>query len=182
MLKSVVMHDIPIDAIAPMERWYYRDHAPEINRRFGPWLVRHDSYLPVDAPSDARAYGWFNWRVTEGYWREMPHPGPQGNLAFTEPPIHPRVAAGFFPAQPTEDFKGGHFRPGERQVLRWFTLLRYPGGVSAEAGERWYLGATCARAHRVPERRLSDFQTRRHRGRCDCPGSGLRGKAHRQRT
>jgi hypothetical protein len=175
LLKSVVMHDIPIDYVAAMERWYYRDHAPEINRRFGPWLVRHDSYLPVDAPADARAYGWFNWRVTEGYWREMPSPGPQGNLAFTEPPIHPRVAAGFFPAQPTEDFKGGQITPAERQVLRWFTMLRYPAGVSAEAGESWFLEqharelCACAGAFRI-------FSTRRHAGPVPLPGEWAPGK------
>ena len=40
MIKSVVVHDIPMSQIAAMERWYYKDHAPEINRRYGPWLTR----------------------------------------------------------------------------------------------------------------------------------------------
>jgi hypothetical protein len=141
MLKSVVMHDVPINHIAAMERWYYRDHAPEINRRFGPWLARHDSYLPVDAPADARVAGYYNWRVTEGYWREMPETGPRGNLAFTVPPAHPRVAAAFVPAQPTEDFMGGHLQPHERAVLRWYVLSRYPEGVSEREGESWFLDA-----------------------------------------
>jgi hypothetical protein len=66
MLQSVVMHDIPMNRVAAMERWYWREHAPEINRRFGPWLARHESYLPVDAPADARVYGYHHWRVTEG--------------------------------------------------------------------------------------------------------------------
>lgn len=139
MVKSVVMHDIPMAHIAAMERWYYRDHAPEINRRFGPWLVRHDSYLPVDAPAEARAYGFFNWRVTEGCWRELPAPGPQGNLAFTVPPQVPRVATGFFPVQPSEDFLGGSLQPHEKNVLRWYILLRYPHGVAKDEGERWFL-------------------------------------------
>ena len=150
MLKSVVMHDIPMAHVAAMERWYYRDHAPEINRRFGPWLVRHDSYLPVDAPPEARAYGFFNWRVTEGYWRELPAPGPGGNLAFTLPPRVPRVAAGFFPAQPTEDFMGGRIQPHERNVLRWYVLLRYPEGVAKEEGERWFLDVHAKEAMRQP--------------------------------
>jgi len=139
MLKSVVMHDIPINHIASMERWYYRDHAPEINRRFGPWLARHDSYLPVDAPVDARAAGFYNWRVTEGYWREMPATGPRGNLAFTVPPAEPRVAVAFVPAQPTEDFMGGALQPHERAVLRWYVLTRYPEGVSERDGENWFI-------------------------------------------
>lgn len=40
-----------------MERWYHRDHSAEIARRYGPWLARHESYLPVDAPVDARECG-----------------------------------------------------------------------------------------------------------------------------
>jgi len=150
VLKSVVIHDIPINHIAAMERWYYRDHAPEINRRFGPWLTRHDSYLPVDAPPDARAAGFYNWRVTEGYWRELPEPGARGNLAFTVPPTEPRVAAGFFPAQPTEDFFGGQLQPHERAVLRWFQLIRYPEGVGASEGEAWYLDVHARELGRLP--------------------------------
>ena len=32
MLKSIVMMDLPIDDIAPMERWYYEAHSSEISR------------------------------------------------------------------------------------------------------------------------------------------------------
>jgi hypothetical protein len=151
MLKSVVVHDIPINHIAAMERWYYRDHAPEINRRFGPWLARHDSYLPVDAPADARTHGYFNWRVTEGYWRELPASGPRGNLAFTLPPVWPRVATAFFPAQPTEDFLGGQLQPHERQVLRWYQLLRFPQGVDTSEAERWYLEQHAPQLSQLPK-------------------------------
>lgn len=139
MIKSIVVHDIPMNHIAAMERWYWGTHAPEINRRFGPWLTRHESYLPVDAPLEARAYGFFNWRVTEGWWREIPETGPQGNLAFTVPPVWPKVATCFVPAQPTEDFMGGDVQPREKQVLRWYILFKYPRGVSREQGEEWFL-------------------------------------------
>jgi hypothetical protein len=135
MIKSIVVHDIPISHVAGMERWYYKDHAPEINRRFGPWLTRHESYLPVDAPVDARAFGFYNWRVTEGWWREIPETGPKGNLSFTAPPVWPKVATCFVPAQPTEDFTGGEFQPREKNVLRWYILFRYPDGVSTREGE-----------------------------------------------
>lgn len=139
MIKSIVVHDIPINHVAAMERWYYKDHAPEINRRFGPWLTRHESYLPVDAPADARAFGFYNWRVTEGWWREIPEAGPKGNLSFTAPPVWPRVATCFVPAQPTEDFMGGEIQPREKNVLRWVVLFKYPTGISGEEGERWFL-------------------------------------------
>ena len=150
MLKSIVMHDIPIDAIAAMERWYYRDHSPEIVRRFGPWEARHDSYLPVDAPADARAYGFYNWRVTEGWWRELPETGPQGNLCFTLPPVWPKVATCFIPWQPTEDFLGHDIAPGEKPVLRWFVLMKYPKGVRFDEGEDWFLNTHVPEAMRQP--------------------------------
>jgi len=139
MIKSIVVHDILINHIAAMERWYYRDHAPEINRRFGPWLTRHESFLPVDAPAEARSYGFFNWRVTEGWWREIPEIGPRGNLSFTVPPVWPKVATCFVPGQPSNDFMGGDFQPHEKSILRWYVLFKYPDGVSHEEGEKWFL-------------------------------------------
>ena len=42
MICSIVLHDIDISQIAAMERWYWRDHSPEIARRFRPWAARHD--------------------------------------------------------------------------------------------------------------------------------------------
>lgn len=139
MIKSIVIHQIPMNHVAAMERWYYRDHAPEINRRFGPWLTRHESYLPVDAPADARKYGFYNWRVTEGWWREIPGTGPKGNLSFTVPPVWPHVATCFVPDQPTNDFMGGEHQPHEKNVLRWYILFKYPDGVSKKEGEKWFL-------------------------------------------
>lgn len=139
MIRSIVLHDIPITHIAAMERWYYRDHSPEIVRRYGPWSRRHDSYLPVAAPDAARAFGFFNWRLTEGWWHELPLPGPRGTLAFTLPPVFPRVAACFTPWQPTEDFRGGSVQSTERPILRWVVLHRYPAGVERAAGDRWFL-------------------------------------------
>ncbi len=169
VLKSVVMHNIPMSDIAAMERWYWRDHAPEINRRFGPWIARHESFLPVDAPPAARAYGFFNWRVTEGWWRALPLPGARGNLAFTVPPVWPRVATAFFPAQPSDDICGGGLQPGARPVLRWYCLSRYPEGVSELEGERWFLDvharqlAASTAAYRI-------FSTRAHKEPVALPG------------
>ena len=68
MIKSIVLHDIPINHIALMERWYYQKHGPEIARRYEPWMQRFESFMPVSAPADAQAYGFYNWRVTEGWW------------------------------------------------------------------------------------------------------------------
>lgn len=150
MIRSIVVHDIPIDHVAGMERWYFRDHAPEIARRYGPWLTRHESFLPVDAPADARAYGFFNWRVTDGWWRELPLAGPRGTFSFTVPPVTPTVATCFIPAQPTEDFLGWENQPHERDVLRWFILMRYPEGVSRADGDAWFLNVHAPEVARQP--------------------------------
>lgn len=139
MIRSIVVHDIPISHIAAMERWYFRDHSPEISRRYGPWLERHESFLPVDAPPQARQFGFFNWRVTDAWWREIPLGGPRGAFAFTVAPVTPTVATCFIPPQPTEDFLGHEIQPFERQQLRWFVLMRYPDGVSREEGDEWFL-------------------------------------------
>jgi hypothetical protein len=68
MLRTIVMMDLPIDHIANMERWYYREHSSEISRRYGPWLERHESFMALNAPVDAQQYGFYNWRITECYW------------------------------------------------------------------------------------------------------------------
>ena len=150
MIRSIVVHDIPMSRIAAMERWYYKDHAPEIVRRYGPWLARHESYLPVDAPPEARAFGFYNWRVTDGWWRELPEPGAKGAMAFTVPPVWPEVAACFIPAQPDHDFLGSDIQPYERQVLRWFCLIRYPEGVSRAEGDDWFVNVHAPEAMRQP--------------------------------
>lgn len=150
MIKSIVMHDIPINDIAAMERWYYKDHAPEIVRRFGPWLPRHESYLPVMAPADAQSYGFFNWRVTEGWWRKLPKTGPSGTFSFTIPPVWPKVATCFVPAQPTEDFMGSEHQPYEKNVLRWFIMLKYPAGVTREEGDEWFLNVHAKEVMKQP--------------------------------
>ena len=49
------------------------------------------------------------------------------------------MATCFVPAQPTEDFMGWEIAPHEKQVLRWYVLMRYPQGVSLEEGEDWFL-------------------------------------------
>ena len=129
MIRSIVVHDIPADSVAAMERWYHRVHAPEIVRRYGPWLARHESFVPVPPPPEGPDFGVYSWRVTDCWWRELPEPGPRGALCFTPPPVWPRVATCFIPAQPTEDFLGWDAVPEERACFRWHVLQRYPHGV-----------------------------------------------------
>ena len=137
MIRSLALHDVPINSIAAMERWYHRDHAPEIVRRYGPWLARLEGYLPVCAPPEVRGYGFYNWRLTEAWWREVPSAGDEADLCFTPPPIQARVAACFVPAQPTEVLVAGEFLPLDRAPLRWMVLIRYPQDVALAEAEEW---------------------------------------------
>lgn len=139
MFRSLILHDIPINAFPAMERWYYRDHSPEIVRRYGPWSQRHESYFPLPVPEEAKQFGYFNWRYTEGWWREIPKAGPQGTLAFVLPPVPPRVAICFTPWQPTEDFLGSDVQSYERPIFRWVLFQKYPESVSVAECEDWFL-------------------------------------------
>ena len=105
MIRSIIFHDIPISDIAAMERWHPL-HVGEIIRRFGPWIEHYDSYLPVAAPDFVKPYGFYNWRMTDGWWKKIPKPGPQGNLSFTLPKVWANVAIAFIPGQPTEAHLG----------------------------------------------------------------------------
>lgn len=138
MIRSFALHDIPMDHVAGMERWYYRDHAPEIVRRYGPWLSRFECYLPVNTPADALPYGFYNWRMTEGWWRELPGANSEGDPCFTPPPIWARVAACFVPPQPTDIYMVDDFLPLEKACLRWLVLLRYPEGVARKTADEWF--------------------------------------------
>lgn len=140
MHKSLVLHQIDIDDIAAMERWYYLQHSAEIARRYGPWLRRHESWMPVPVPEEATEYGFFNWRFTQTYWYEEPLPGPRGELAFTPPPVPlVRCASTHIPAQCTEDFKGHQLLPYEKETLRWVQFIRFPDNVAKEKADSWYV-------------------------------------------
>src|SRR5665647_1157931 len=150
MIKNIVMMDLPIDDMAEMERWYYGSHSSEIARRYGPWLQRHESYVALNAPADAREYGFYNWRVTETYWREVPEAGPKGAYCFTPAPVWNPVAACAVPAQPTEDFLGWDRFATDGACIRWYMMFRYPLGVRLKDGEDWYLNVHALEVMKQP--------------------------------
>jgi hypothetical protein len=149
--KSIVMMDVHSDDIAAMERWYYRDHSSEIARRYGPWLARHESYVALPAPPEAKDYGYYSFRVTETYWHEAPLGGPRGAYCFTPAPAWDKVAVvGNVPPQPTEDFFGWDCLPAERACIRWYIMFRYPLGVRPEEGEDWFLNVHAPEVMKQP--------------------------------
>jgi hypothetical protein len=102
-------------------------------------MARFECYLPVAAPADAQLYGLHNWRMTEGWWRELPQAGTEDDLCFTPPHVWARVAAAFVRPQPTEHFLACDWLPLEKACIRWLMLIRYPDGVPKDEGEDWFL-------------------------------------------
>lgn len=161
-----------------MERWLLKDHAAETLAMNEPILDRYVSYRAVPAPDGAEAYGYYNWRMTEHWWRQSPFPTadqmdqgtsfaevwPEGYTDILGLPSgearSPRWGGGaagphppafvFVPRRPTEDFKGKGLTIRDGTVLRWVVALRYPEGVSREAGDDWYVNVHAPEVCRQP--------------------------------
>lgn len=57
MIKTLSLQHANMDYIPALERWYYAVHSAQVARRFGPWLARHESYMPVYSPPEAEKWG-----------------------------------------------------------------------------------------------------------------------------
>ncbi|MBU6471839.1 MAG: hypothetical protein KGQ94_04215, partial [Alphaproteobacteria bacterium] len=60
------------------------------------------------------------------------------------------MATCYIPWQPTDDFLGHDVAPGEKNVLRWYVLMKYPRGVSLDEGEDWFLNTHVPQVMRQP--------------------------------
>lgn len=162
MIRSYLLVNLTSwDYLPTMERWLYKDHAPEILSQIAPILHRYTTYRSVPAPTGAEAYGYYNWRMTEHWWAVSPYSDTvtQHDTAFSETwPVEYPKAVGipegeasrgkkwmgkapvfiFVTPRPSEDFFGRGLRYQDSQVLRWVTIHKYPEGVSKEEGDEWY--------------------------------------------
>jgi hypothetical protein len=173
ILNLRTMNDLPL-----MERWLLRDHAPETIAFIGPILERYTGYRAVPAPDGALDYGYYNWRMTEHWWRESPFRAggqmDQGTL-FAErwPPGYTRILGMpegeartphwggrpggpnppvfvFVSPRPSEDFLGRGLTMDDGTVLRWVHAIKYPEGVSREEGDDWYVNVHAPEVCRQP--------------------------------
>lgn len=162
MIKDVFMlhsNDLP-NELPAFERWYLRYHAPEVMSNRGPLLVRFVGYRPLPVIPEALEYGYYNQRVTEAWFRsveERPRMvigqpsgilnyrwqapwAKEGSTQQPEPGEKTVPACSLtVPTQPTEVFLGGKYTADEKTILRWYTVTKYPEGVSVEDGEDWFL-------------------------------------------
>lgn len=130
------------------ERWYFRYHGKEVVRFIGPWLKRYETYKAYDPPPEAKRFGVVGGRMTELWYssvedfveakpNDRPYTFTPWMAEFPTKALFGGVT--MVPAMPTEYFLGKEPIPEEKTILRWYSIFRYPKGVSVEEGESWYL-------------------------------------------
>jgi hypothetical protein len=161
--KMIIIGGMEIDELSWRDRWLVREHAPETISWIGPWLERYVRYWSVMAPAeivpDLVSFGSYTTGVTMHVYNDYP-PGPikewrmvariptknqpsqtfspgSASLADEGKPVTSMSC--FVPFQPTEDLMGGNLVPWDTSILRWFTGIKYPKGVTEQEGEDWYL-------------------------------------------
>lgn len=162
MIRHIFIFNLTsMSALPAAERWYWRNHAPQSVRKGSPWMTRYESYRAVPPPEGAEAFGYYNYRETEIWYRELEPMGNYRDLIFypdyfkdfgiPDPEEHyatrwlgqkggpyPPVQL-YAPALPTNDFKGRGTPPDEHTILRWFIAFKYPEGVPIDEAEDWYV-------------------------------------------
>jgi hypothetical protein len=145
------------------ERWYLGTHTQEAKRllglrRYATWPAQKAAVAPPWTTVD-RLNQWD--RVTElGFdnWQAWQEATITNVPSYTPAPYGPRgfVAETIFISDsPDHNFLGNSPAPGglspndEGRLVRWLFVLRYPEGISNEAGESWYLGTHTQEAKRM---------------------------------
>ncbi|MPW24740.1 hypothetical protein GC105_02910 [Alkalibaculum sp. M08DMB] len=164
-----------------MNRWLFKDHAPDTVSQNGPILERYCTYRALPFPQGAKEYGAYNWRMTEHWWREDPwgHIDSSENHGSAICEIWPERyndiigqghASGartgtwkgepegdhppvftFVPYRPNNCFKGAGITLKEGPFYRFVVQFKYPEGVSYEEGEEWFLNHFAPEVSKQPE-------------------------------
>lgn len=148
-----------VDAPNPIEaeRFYLKHHGPEIVSKMGPWLARYVLYPVYNPPPEAvdDPFGAVGGRYAELWYRSVDDYNtkmPIGTL--TPAPWQERskgpVYAAKIPAVPTEFFLDTSPNPEQTTIIRWIQLIKYPGNVSTEDGEKWFLEVHAKEALKQP--------------------------------
>ena len=156
------LNDLP-----KMNRWLFKDHAPDAVSQLGPILAKYTTYRALPIPNGGELYGAYNWRMTEHYWREDPFGDKQlehgtaiseiwcegynesvGNPPDSQsrgdwgsnpnPNAHPPAFV-FCKTRPDDSFKGEKITLNDGPFFRFVVTFKYPDGVSPEDGEEWFL-------------------------------------------
>jgi hypothetical protein len=151
MMKQIVIIDAATGDTMIGDRFYFRVHAPETVRQYGPWLARYWSYRMFNVPPEADRYNPNRGRMTEIWYRvedleeinAVPPaytPG-KGQPGWSMGGSRDEHATVFVSAVPTDRFVPPNGREpvlGDERYLRWMIALNYPEGVDFEEGEKWF--------------------------------------------
>ncbi len=175
MLRSYLLVNLidPDEYLPEMERWLYRDHAPDTLSQLAPILDRYVTYRAVPEPKGSSKFCVYNWRMTEHWWKEIPFHGvmehgsalseiwaknyhkavglPQGEAARTAKWEAKAPAFIFVTPRINNDFKGNGLTLNDGPFLRWVTVFKYPEGVSVQEGDDWYLNIHAKEVAEQPE-------------------------------
>jgi len=131
------------------DRYYLRNHGPDVVRLSGPWLRGYYSYRAYDPPQEAvDRFGGQGGRYTELWFTSLEEWSTRPDLyAASPPPMKEwagkmnekgRQALTMVPGTPTEEFLNKGVDPEETTVLRWVCAITYPNNVPLEEAEKWY--------------------------------------------
>jgi hypothetical protein len=175
MIRSYLLVNIvDLDEYLPeMERWLYRDHAPDTMSQLAPILDRYVTYRAVPEPKGSDRFCVYNWRMTEHWWKEIPFRGamghgsalseiwcgnyhkacglPEGEAARTQKWTAKAPAFIFVTPRINNDFKGQGLTLRDGNILRWVTVFKYPEGVSVKEGDDWYVNVHAKEVGEQPE-------------------------------
>lgn len=147
MIRTIIFHHLlDMNDLPAVERWFYRYHIPEVLRGRP---LSYVSYRAVPAPPGAERYGLFNYKIHENVHSEEGEI-PLALTAMTPEVVPLRVIMVNVPVSPTNDFAGSDLSLGEKTILRWVTVHRYPRGVSAEEGDAWFVDVHAPEVLRQP--------------------------------
>lgn len=153
MNKTIIIHHLnDLDNLPKMERWFVRDHCPEVLAQ-APWLTRYVMYRTVPPAKGMESMGYMNYRVhvnmaiDKSFRRNL-----RGLLCATQEPVENAmtVAVANVPAEPTEDFCGQQLGHYDTSFIRFLYFFSYPERVDKKEGEDWFLNVHAPEVCKLP--------------------------------
>jgi hypothetical protein len=160
-IKHYILIDLaPGRDLVELDRWYLTFHSKEVRRLWGAWQRHYYSYMTRYAGHEADRFNVVRGRMTEIHFSSLDDfrasriNNSYGLSPFTAPPGGWRgtytSTNATIPTNPNEDFLKAYPPPKETPYYRWIVFFRYPEGVAAEEGERWFQDTHSTELARLP--------------------------------